>query len=524
MRSLTGTLLILACSTGLFLGMAFGANWQKQLKKDLANPDSNVRYKAVKGLDSNDPEQLEELFSVLKKEIWFVRQGAIEALCKANSEKALEKMKKELQKGSKPWVAEGIALSFGLRKNKAHVECLADALKSRKVPVRRSAAIALGMMPDKRAIPELLTAWKKEKYFTVWIHIKEALEKITGKFFGTERQDWANWWKGAQDSFEVGKVDKEAEKKAEEKGKKAKENTTVVRGVELNFKTRGSGVPLFVLPEYGYNRTYLETYLTSIEDVARCFYIDLPAPNKFSKLPAAYGTTPYYPVDPLVDAFDALRKKYNQWSIAILGHGATNWVAMRYATKYPNHVSHLILCSPYSSQQAFMNGVLRVEATGKKRGVVEQEHYAQCLQVMMDPKTGPKKKYEPTTMEEGEALMRMGFSLYFADPRSSYIALLWPTLIRRELGEVGVPPFDVSREKKVPAPTLVLVGTYDPESNLDSVADAKRVQRHYPNSWIRSFPKTRRMPFVEENEAFTKTVKSFFKKFPYRHRKPKRSR
>jgi pimeloyl-ACP methyl ester carboxylesterase len=497
------------------VGVSFvGADsWEKEFATGMSSPDSNVRAAAVKALDPSVKKARDYLYNVLEKETWYVRLAAMETLARAEGD-ALADVKKALEKESSPLVRDGIAIALASRRETDLTPAVIGALKDKHPVVRRSAAVALVQCPTKECIPALIEAWEKEKVVEVCAFYREALEKITGKFAGATYGEWQDWWRAVEHDFVVGKKEKDEaeEKKAEEQGKKAAESTTVLRGVELNYKERGAGGPLFVMPEYGMNRTYLEKHLEPIESVARVFYIDLPEASKFKDLQAVGATgMPYYPIDKLVDAFDELRKERKQDQIAIMGHGMSGWIAMRYATRYPKNVSHLILVSTWTSGKAWADGRQRTEVDGKSTKNLEQEHFAQACTV--DIQTG-KHGYEAKDQAEAAALDRMSFSCYFVDPRDSLLAFFWPAA-RREMGGVLIPEFDIGKEKGNPVPTLILVGA-NPRALWTSTQDAQQLAKYYPNASVVPLPGTNRMPMLEDHEAFTKSVKGFFKKFPFK--------
>lgn len=503
----------------------------KEFRRYIKSPNSWERSNAIRILDPNEKKELDALLKVLETQEWHIRATAIDVLAGLFDAKLVTSLEKKMNKGS-AMIAEGIALSFGKKGDRMHLDALRQGLRNKKWPVRRSCAYALGIIPDKQSVKPLLDSWKKEKDIIVEIRLLEALEKITGQFLGPEITDWENWWIGAEADFELGRRDEEAEKEAEEKGLKAKEYNTVERGVELNYKTRGNGPPLFVLPEYGYNRSYLETYLRPLEEYARIFYIDLPAPNKVEGVKTGPGGAPIYPVDQLVDAFDEIRKKQYEEAkksqnkvarkrIVIMGHAITCWIAMRFATKYPQNLAGLVLVSPFSGNQAYGRALTRIEGQGKQSGDIELEHYAQSLQII-DQQGTHKYELRSKSPEEGKAVGSFKrWSLYFADPRDSRLTLIFfgsmdstknpnaPGGVNRpELGSAIVPTFDVYKEGKAPVPTLVFVGQH---SNFTSIQDCQKIVKHYPNAKLVKMGKTSRMPMIEENEKFVNTLKKLLK-------------
>lgn len=481
-------------------------------------PDTNVRYKNIRALNANDNTERDKLFAALNSEVWHVRGGAIEVLANASGD-ALEDLTKTLKRSSKVWVREGIAWALGRRADEAGVEPLIEALDDKQFVVRRAVALSLAKVPTKQAVPELIAAWKKDKDDRMAVFYKQALETITGEDIGWHPEDWHNWFKGAGDGFvpkKKGKDDKQdGDGKAGSQPPTKKEKKTVLRDVELTFTESGEGGPLFVLPDYGFNKDYMRASLKGLEGVARVFYIDLPTLANFKNLQAVGGTgMPYYPIDKLCDAFDELRKQRKQKRIAILGHGLSGWVGMRYATKYPEHVSHLILVSSWSSGESWNRGRSRVESDGKRRGDLEQEHFAQSL--LIDMQSG-QPQYQAKDQAESMALMRMSWTAYFNDIRHGAAWMYYPTLFR-EMGQCLIPmDFNIAKEKKSPVPTLLLFGS-SKRTLWTAQPDQRMMRKAYPNAQLVPCPNSNRLPMIEDNELFLKATKSFFRKYKFRSR------
>jgi len=528
-RLSTAALAVLAPLALGLASFAFADDWERDFQREFSRPESWVKSGAVSRLDPSNNKARDMLMSILDKQHWFLRQAAIGALQSANGE-AAEDLKKELKKHSSATVREGIAFAFGQRSDDEMTAALAEALADKDERVRRAAAISLHRHGTKEAVAGLIEAWSKEKQPDVSLFYREALEKISGKFLGARVDDWKAWWKAMESDWKTpgrkaepapgqpgqpgpdGKPAEKSEedKKAETDGKKTAEETTVLRDVELNFKEAGKGGPLFVLPEYGYGNIYLEKSLLGLDDTARLFYIDLPGTSKFKNLPPGVTGQPEYPIDKLCDAFDELRKAKKQDRIGILGHGMAGWVAMRYATKYPKNVSHLILVSTWTSGKAWADGRNRAEAFGKQTQDVEFEHFAQaCLF------ENGKSRYTPVSQEDGDALNRAQWTGYFHDIRNAYQLLFWPKVDRgQEMGGVQIPDFDVGKEKGNPVPTLLVYGT-SPRAVWTSSQDMKQLTKYYPNANVVECPNTNRMPMIEDPDIFMKSVRGFFKKYPY---------
>lgn len=518
-------------------GLALAADdWEKEFAQGISKPESWNRVAAVKQLDPAIEKARDHLYTILEKHHWYLRLAAMDVLATATGGEALEGVRKDLKKHSSPSVREGIALAFGrMSVNPERANDLGEALSDKDERVRRAAAIAIGNHPTKEAVKALITAWEKEKESDVTVFLREALEKSSGKYLGRNVDDWKAWWAAVESDWQPPGGPKaepkpgesgdkpaegksEDEKKAEEEGKKTSNETTTLRDVELTFKEAGKGGPLFILPEYGYSGMYFEKHLLALDDVARLFYIDLPGTSKFKGLKPVAGGLPEYPIDKLCEAFDELRKLKKQDRIAILAHGVSGWVAMRYATKYPRNVSHLILVSTWTSGKAWADGRDRAELAGKSKQNgydLEFEHFAASCLI----EGNGQARYSAQGDDESQALDRAQWTGYFTDWRSAYQMLFWPKVDRsKEMGGAMVPQFDVSREKGNPVPTLVFYGT-NPRAIWTSAADMRQLGKCYPNASFIECPRSNRMPFIEDYDLFIKSTRNFFKKYPFKKSK-----
>ncbi len=497
------------------------------------SPFSWERIEGVRGLDPNEKNEFAALTKVLNAEQWHVRAAAIDVLAGTIDGKRLAVMERAVRKAragdSKRMIAEGYALAFGRKGDPTYLPLLQEVVQNKRVAweVRRSAAFALGLMPDKSSVDPLIAAWTAERArqaksgwsIQVEIRIQEALEKITQRNIGNEPADWAAWATGNLPELDLGRRDEKEDAKAEAEGRKAKPYVTK----EVGFTTRGDGRPLFVLPDYGYGKGYLETYLRPLESRARLFYIDLPSPQKLGAKPAPAGGGLMYPVDELVDAFEAIREQQMAEAkaagqeihdkVVVMGHGVTCWIAMKYAEKFPERVAGLILVSPWSSDQAYGAALRRLEADGEKHNDVELVRHAQSLQIVDG---GPKYDLGTKSREEQIAIgLQKRWSLYFRDYRDSEMTMLFyggidtakdPTrdgIIRADLGSAVVPPVDVTGGSKSRVPAVIFLGD---ASRYTSRADVDLIAGHYATGLVVPMGKTSRMPWIEENGRFLKAL------------------
>lgn len=490
-----------------------GDDWKKAFGEKFGSKNSWERAGAVKSLDPSDHSQLQMLFKIADKEDWYLRSAVADVLAGKLDGKAADEVKKAL-KGTQANVAEVVATAYGRSKDTDHTDELIEALKKASdYKVKRAAAIALGYLPTKKGVSALIEALDKEaKNFLVEVHVLEALEHATGEKNMKTAQDWKGWWTGAETSWEPGKAgDTEDEDK-----KSGDRIRTTVRGTDLDFRSRGKGRPLLVLPEYGYEKDYFETYLRNLEESNQILYMKLPGTNDFTGLENAPGQkAPFYPIDKLVEALEGLREqlvKENKISdkspLAVMGHGITAWVAIRYANKYPKSVSRLVLLSTYASDKAFSRDLKAMEDEGKKTGDQELEHYAMSLQ-----NVNGAPRYQAQNEDEGLALTRKGWTTYFGNWQDLEIGRIFGPIVQKKInatqaarvpavvrlpGECFVPPFDLNKEPQIAQPTLIVGGERAFFGNPDDCAE---IAKHCDRANVQMI-KGARMPMIEENAKF----------------------
>lgn len=501
----------------------------RAFKKSFVETNNSWERRAlVERLDPADEDSLDLLTEfVLAQQDWYMREAAIQTLAGAYDPGLIQKLERMCGSRGNPMIVEGVCMAFGRSGNKDRVPFLIDQLGSKKWVVKRAAAIALGLLRDKRSITPLIETWKKEDKFMVWVHLLESLEKITRQKNMPRPSDWEAWWNTVKDTFEVPTDDPDALN--EEDMKSGDRIQTRVRGTNLDSRLRGNGLPLLVLPDYGLENDYLQTYLRNLEETNRILYMKLPGASDFSDPPLQNAPglpAPWYPIDRLVDAFEELHKelvaagKIEDKPFAIMAHGLTTWIAMSYAAKHPQRVRRMILIAPTSGQKAWGDGRDRLERHGQQIRDLELEHFAQSL--LYNSQTG-KHNYEASGDDEQAALTRKSWTCRFFDFRDLEIGRIFGPIVEKQVGEnqrsigpkvlrpmgsVFIPDdFSLFRLDRVPTPTLVVNGA---RSQWTSVDDANAIAKHYGNNGrVVTFPNSDRMPFIEENDKFVEIVQRF---------------
>jgi pimeloyl-ACP methyl ester carboxylesterase len=517
-------------------GPAQAMEMKEFLQKFNATSNSWERKDLIGELNPNDKKSRKVLYAILTQPRfdWYMRLGAINAFSKVDDAKVLKEMKKT-KPNKKPLLAEAFAMAFGQSGSTDHVPYMLDCLKSKKEIVRRAAAIALRNVPHKSAIPALIEAWEEEDKFTVWVHILETLEKITFQTDLNGMQAWKDWWTVNQDSFDFETAKAEAAKKDGD-GKSGEVIKTRVRGTNLTMRSRGKGLPLLVLPDISFEQDYLETYLRNLEKTNQILYMRLPAIRDFTDPPIKKGTKdwpqqlpkPYYPLERIGDAFEGLQKELVKegkikGKFAILAHGLSCWLAMKFAEKHPKAVRRMILIGGHSGGKAAGEGIKRIITTGQKRGDLEMEHYGKSRQF-----DGQAYGYTAQGEDDQRAMSRKGFTVRFGDQRNLTIARLYgplelvlkkvdeqtqarvPLFVRADAGGSFIPDFSVFKMRKVPVPTMIMVGKGSIEASIEDSNQIAKFYGKYGRVYV--FKRSGEMPFIEENETFTKIARKWLKK------------
>ncbi len=120
-------------------------------------------------------------------------------------------------------------------------------------------------------------------------------------------------------------------------------------GAQLYFRAIGDGTPLVILhggPDFSHS--YLLPELDRLSIRFRLLYYDQRGRGRSSGAIAPEDVT----IESEVDDIDRLRDYFGFGSIALLGHSWGVLLALEYATRHPDRVSHLILMNSSPASHA----------------------------------------------------------------------------------------------------------------------------------------------------------------------------
>ncbi len=490
----------------------------------LTGQDSTKAAAVIKRLDPDNKNDHDLLMWVLEKGTWYFRSAASETLSKTKDPILLNDLTTHVFEKSErnALIREGVIAALSRTKETGWIADLGKELSDKDWKVRREIAYALRDSTNKSTVDALINRWQVETNPLVKNYIRRSLEDVTKYYLGQDPKRWADWWLKNRDTINLAapdeadiKKEKEAADKAEKEGLKTVERKTETSEVEVVHDDIGIGVPIFILPEYGYSKDMMIPFFLEIERLgAMLKYVDLPPISKFPNL-KGMGRMPYYPIDLMVEAFEEDRKnelkRQNAKAdkVAIIACGFNSWIAMRYATKYPKNVAGLIFIEPSSSEAKLRECSEGVQKKGKAENNTELFHYG--LQLFYDPQNDidlHDKWHRDNNVQppegEAEALHRMAFTTRFADQQDSLLEELYP-IHSHPLGGCLVPDFKVFSEEAVEVPVLVIEGKMSIHA---SQGDVDGVAHHYKGEVV-TFENSAEFPFAEEPEKFFKFVSGF---------------
>ena len=283
-------------------------------------------------------------------------------------------------------------------------------------------------------------------------------------------------------------------------------------GVWIYYKTIGRGYPLVVVHGGpGASHDYLLPHLIPLARQNRLIFIDERGSGRSPALEDPSG----YTVEKMADDVEAVRLALRLGHINLLGHSYGGALAQAYALKYQQNLSHLILCSTFSSTKAMNQVFVRM----KERMAPELRARIDSLEragLYGHGKSFERGRYtaDYMTASWGEAYFPY---LYVKRPEPNFDPLLngvmsWE-LYRTMWGSNGEFVIDGNlvsveyddRLGTISVPTLITVGDND---ECDP-ALSRKMHELIRGSKLVVLPQSGHMTFVDQPALFVKTVDDF---------------
>jgi len=269
-----------------------------------------------------------------------------------------------------------------------------------------------------------------------------------------------------------------------------------INDTEIFYTKCGSGTPFLVMHGgLGLDHTYFRPELDRLGDQLQLIYIDYRGHGRSGRPPITTITW-----EQLADDAEELRKVLGYNKVGVIGHSGGGFVALNYAIKYPQNVSHLILMNTFPAFDSFhlKESLANIQAKNPSPEVIK---------LINAP--------SPNTIEEfKEQYGILGFLYaydYNSEIKDRFEKMYEDMIVNLEalaLTNSLIAKYNVISDlNKITAPTLIVGGSGD---GVVPISEIQRLHDNIPNSEIHIFEKSGHYPFLEEPETFIKGVLEWF--------------
>ena len=255
---------------------------------------------------------------------------------------------------------------------------------------------------------------------------------------------------------------------------------------ELFYVEVGEGLPCLLMHGgLGGDHSNLHPWLDPLGEEMRLVYYDHRGNGRSGRPPSETIT-----FEQLCADADALREHLGFEEVAVLGYSFGGFVALEYALRYPERISHLILLDTAPT----LDYAEEIEANAKRKGATQEQ--LEALDASAEDEAESRRLWK--------LIEPLYFHTYDADLAER---VMGKTLISVEAGDAGdaiVEDWDLTpRLGEISAPTLILVGKDD---FVCPPSQAKIMHEDIPNSELVVFENSGHFTHVEEPEAFFDAV------------------
>ena len=270
--------------------------------------------------------------------------------------------------------------------------------------------------------------------------------------------------------------------------------TAQINGTDLFYVTVGEGIPCLVMHGgLGFDHTYLHPWLDPLGDTFQLIYYDHRGNGRSGRPEKATMTHAQFAADAA-----ALASHLGHEKVAVLGHSYGGFIALEFALRHSNRLSHMMLVDTAPAAPGFS---------------YPEELNANFLSMGATKEMQEARSQGWKTDEEMRARFAIYWPVYFKHYDPSIGARLLENAIVSASGGAAdgeLKAYNVTaRLSEIKSPTLVMAGRYDwicPPSQAHIMHDG------IPGSELVIFEESGHLPFIEESEAFFKTTRDWIKR------------
>jgi proline iminopeptidase len=261
---------------------------------------------------------------------------------------------------------------------------------------------------------------------------------------------------------------------------------------EIFYLEVGEGLPCLLMHGgLGFDHTSLHPWLDPLGDVMRVVYYDHRGNGCSGRVPSETIT-----FEQLCADADALRGHLGFEEICVLGYSFGGFIALEYALRYPERISHLILLDTAPT----LDYDAEIEANARCKG---------ATQVQLDALDASAED-EAESWRLWKLIEPLYFHTYDADLAERVMGKTIVSVETAEAGDAIVEDWDLTpRLGEISAPTLILVGRDD---FIRPPSQSKIMHEGIPNSELAVFKNSGHFTHVEEPEAFFDTVRGWLRR------------
>jgi proline iminopeptidase len=240
----------------------------------------------------------------------------------------------------------------------------------------------------------------------------------------------------------------------------------------------------------GFDHTYLHPWLDPLGDTLRLIYYDHRGNGRSGRPVKETMTHAQFAADAA-----ALAQHLGHDKVAVLGHSYGGFIALEFALRHPERLSHLILLDTapaFNYVEEIMDNALRKGATEEIMAILQADFSSEDEMRQKFPKI---------------------FPLYFNTFSADIAQRLIENVILNASG--GARPGELEAYNVVPrlgeiqTPTLILAGRDD---FICPPSQSHILHEGIANSELVIFENSGHLPYVEEEEAFFKTVRDWIRR------------
>lgn len=274
---------------------------------------------------------------------------------------------------------------------------------------------------------------------------------------------------------------------------------TVINGVRLSYRVAGQarGRPVVFLhggPGQG-SQTFARFAGPPLERSHRMVYLDQRGSGRSEK-----HWNKQYSIELMIDDLEKLRRHWRADRIALVGHSFGSLLALEYAAKYPQRVSHLVLAGTVVDFPAILDlGCARLEK-------VDPETYAKAVARL--PKGSARRchlsaaprKFTDGNMYPDPATMKL------VDETDASGGMYNTGEIFGALTKQGLLDYRFRQPERLTMPVLAIAGAKDYQAVVEPVRD---LVARIPGARLLEYEGRGHFMFVEEPDRFARDVSSF---------------